>query len=59
MAERTRAVVLFLALLVAAAAADPRAAAEKFVRPLVDAEYCVGIVVGVVTAKGTHVFGYG
>ncbi len=63
MAERTRAGVLFLALLVAAAAAsdaaDPRAAAEKFVRPLVDAEYVVGIAVGVVTEKGTHVFGYG
>ena len=41
--------------------AEPLAKEEidRFVSPLVDADYCVGLVVGVVDDGGTRVYGYG
>ena len=36
-----------------------RAQVEALVRPLVDGEWCAGMVVGVVDSQGTHFYGFG
>jgi CubicO group peptidase (beta-lactamase class C family) len=62
----SRTVAVFCTLLVAAcvprataAAPLPKEEIDRFVSPLVDAEYCVGVVVGVVDEGGQRLFGYG
>ena len=37
----------------------PKEEVDRFVRPLVEGEYCVGLVVGVVDETGRRVYGYG
>ena len=65
MAGRLRAGVvaacLFVSVVIPAAHAAPleRAEVDRFIRPLVEGEYCQSVVVGLVAEGGTRVFGYG
>ena len=43
----------------AGAAPLEREEVDRFVRPLVDGEYCQAVVVGLVDERGTRLFGYG